>query len=167
MPDFELFASYFTHPGHHELFRSNELVTRWARTYPMLFDEDDLRIAQTQAEGGYHFYEWLAAVLIYHTHGLYSLVEQYQLGRHSSKQEKLAKLTTAEVVEFIRSHPEFGKVQCPDLIVYQPDYSDWFFCEVKGPTDRVRDVQVEFFRALSNLSGKPVRLLKFRDLAWK
>lgn len=78
MIDFELFASYTTHANHHDLLRSKELVVQWAKTYPMLFDEDDLRIAENQADMGHHFYEWLAAVLICHNHGLFSLVEKYQ-----------------------------------------------------------------------------------------
>jgi len=165
MSDLDLFASYFTHSNQEELFRSGLLVERWATTYPMLFDDDDLRVARNQAEGGYHFYEWLAAVLIYHTRGLLSLVEKYQFKRHVAKQEKLDRLMPSEVIEFLRSHPEFGGVQCPDLLVYRPDFEDWFFCEVKGPTDRVRDEQIEFFQALSDMSGKPVRLVKFREMA--
>jgi len=39
----------------------------------MLFDEDDLRIAQNQAHLGYHFFEWLAAVLLYHMYGYFGV----------------------------------------------------------------------------------------------
>ena len=43
--------------------------------------------------------------------------------------------------------------------MYAPDLSDWFFCEVKGPRDRLRPVQVNKFEGLAMVSGKPVRLL--------
>lgn len=137
---------------------------RWAKTYPMLFDEDDLRIAENQTEMGYHFYEWLAAVLIYHSHGLFSLVEKYQFASHPRKQDKVDKLVEPRIAELIRSHPDYGNAQCPDLLVYNPDHSDWFFCEVKGPADRLRSEQAEFFRALADLSGKPINLVEFMHI---
>jgi hypothetical protein len=164
MIGFEQLASYTTHADHHDLFRTGELVERWAKTYPMLFDDDDLRIAQNQADMGYHFYEWLAAILIYHDHGLFSLVEKYQFDAHAKKHQKLDRLAEPEVAQFIRSHPDYGNAQCPDLLVYRPDYSDWFFCEVKGPTDRVRSEQAEFFRALTELSGKSIKLVEFKQI---
>lgn len=164
MPDFEILASFVTHPNHHKLFRSKSLVLDWARTYPMIFDEDDIRIAENQAELGYHFYEWLAAVLLYHTYAYFSLVEQYQFKKHRTKQKILSELTRSNVIEFMRHHPKFGGVQCPDLLVYKPDYSDWFFCEVKGPKDRLRYEQIVFFRELSRVSGKAIRLIEFAHL---
>lgn len=39
------------------------------------------------------------------------------------------------------------------------DFSDWFFCEVKGPRDRLAPEQKHKFEALATVSGKPVRLL--------
>lgn len=164
MSDFELLASYKTHPDHYQKFRTVDIFSQWAKMYPMLFDRDDLRIANNQAKMGYHFYEWLAAVLIYHSFGFYSLVEQYQFKNHHNKMEKLARLTNSELIEFMRSHPDFGNVQCPDLLVYEPDYSDWFFCEVKGPKDRLRESQVEFFEALKSLSSKPIKVVEFQNM---
>jgi hypothetical protein len=46
--------------------------------------------------------------------------------------------------------------------MYAPDLTDWFFCEVKGPRDSLRDEQCRKFKALADLSGKPVRLLRFQ-----
>lgn len=162
MSDFELFASYKTHPDHFQQFRNNDLCSHWAELYPMLFDKDDLRIAISQADMGYHYYEWLAAILIYHSHGFHSLVEQYQYKNHPHKQKILTRLTNNEVIDFMNSHQEFGNVQCPDLLVYLPDYSDWFFCEVKGPNDRMREAQIEFFKALSNRSTKSIKVVEFQ-----
>lgn len=164
MSDFELLASYKTHSDLYRHFKAEDLPFSWASIYPMLFDEDDLRIAQAQAEMGYHFFEWLAAILIFHSFGLYSLVEQYQFRIHSKKQEILSKLTTKKVITFMQSHPDFGNVQCPDLLVYSPDYSDWYFCEVKGPNDKMRNNQIDFFKELSNKSKKPIKVVEFKTL---
>jgi hypothetical protein len=131
----------------------------------MSFDEYDLRIAKNQAELGYHYFEWLAAVLLYHTYGYLSLVEQYQFKNHKRKHAILKRLVEPRVIEFIQEHPAYGNIQCPDLLVYKPDESDWFFCEVKSPNDTLREKQVSFFRSLSRVSRKPVRLVEFRYLS--
>jgi len=162
MDEFQLIATFITHPNHHELFRSKDLVVEWARTYPMLFDDDDLRVAENQAHIGYHFYEWLAAVLIYHSFGYLSLIEKYEFKTHPQKQQILRRLAPRQVVDFILHRKGYGRVQCPDLLVYLPDYSDWFFCEVKGPRDKLREDQVNLFNALAEISGKDIRLVEFR-----
>jgi len=161
---FEVAVRVCADRAHHDQFRAGVLVARWAEMYPMLFDEDDVRIAGNQAAAGYHFFEWLAAIQLYHAQGLLSLVEQYQFANHTGKRAKLAALAAPEVIEFMIAHPEFGGHQCPDLLIYRPDMSDWFFCEVKGPTDSLSDGQARFFDALSQLSGKPVRLAEVRYL---
>lgn len=164
MSEFEIFAKYTTHPNHAKLFQSKELVISWAYTYPMIFDEDDLRIAETQAEFGSHFHEWLAAVLVYHTYGYFSLVEKYQFKNHKKKQAILKDLAQPDIIKFMEYHPEFGNTQCPDLLVYKPDKSEWFFCEVKGPNDRLRDEQVAFFHELARVSEKHIRMVEFTYL---
>ena len=161
---FERFATFITHPEHQELFRSKTLITQWARTYPMIFDTDDIRIAESQADLGYHFFEWLAAILVYHLRGYLSLIEQYQFKNHSRKQAIIAQLANQEILDYIQNHPAFGHIQCPDLLVYSPDMSDWFFCEVKSPSDVLQERQAAFFHELSERSGKPVRTIEFRYL---
>ena len=155
---FELAIGVVADRVHHDQFRAGTLVKRWADMYPMLFDPDDVRIAENQAGAGYHFFEWLVAVQLYHAQGLLSLVEQYQFANHTTKSAKVEALAPPEVRDFMISHPEFGGHQCPDLLAYRPDMSDWFFCEVKGPSDSLSEGQARFFDALSQLSGKPVRL---------
>ena len=61
----------------------------------------------------------------------------------------------------LRDRTEHGRAQGPDLLVYARDFSDWFFCEVKGPGDRLHPEQKRKFEALAAASGKPVRLLRF------
>ena len=50
-------------------WKNGELHREWARRYPELFDADDLRLAQNQSEFGYHFVEWLSAILLYNATG--------------------------------------------------------------------------------------------------
>ena len=57
---------------------------------------------------------------------------------------------------------ENGRAQPPDLLMYAQDLSDWFFCEVKGPGDRLRAEQLSKFEALAETSGKAVRLLHLK-----
>jgi len=72
-------------------------------------------------------------------------------------------LVSPNVLELITNHgEEFGGTQCPDLLVYSPDYSDWFFCEVKGPKDRIREPQRLFFEELFKVSGKEISIVKFK-----
>ncbi len=154
------------HERQRERFRTGQLVIEWHESYPSLFDKQDFKIAANQAHLGYHFFEWLAAIILYKSLGLLSLVEQYEFRVHQRKQEVLTKTMSEKMLSLIREHQsEFGNVQCPDLLVYAPDYSDWFFCEVKGPGDRVRDNQLKFFEALAEAGKKPIRVIKFRRLA--
>ena len=46
--------------------------------------------------------------------------------------------------------------------MYAEDLSDWFFCEVKGARDRLRDEQIRKFGLLAGMTSKPVRLIEFR-----
>lgn len=152
------------HPDQKERFKSGGLWKEWAEQYPFLFDHDDIRIMNNQATMGIHFFEWLGAILIYHSTGYLSLVEQYEFKHHERKYKILKKLASSDLIEIITNHKEFGRTQCPDLLVYAPDFSDWYFCEVKGPTDRLRSEQRKFFEYLYNKSGKPIRSLHFKDI---
>ena len=91
-----------------------------------------------------------------------SLVEKYQFKTHKRKWEVLLKLTSSKVFEYIISRGGEGHIQCPDLLVYTSDYQEWFFCEVKGPADRIRPEQTEFFRKLSKVTGRDIKLVEFK-----
>ncbi len=142
-------------------FANGQLSQDWYEKYPTIFDEDDLRLVKTQPQN--HFYEWLAAILIYYSTGYYSLVEKYQYtkGGHKRKQEVIEKIHSTALNAALVHHGSYGNVQCPDLLVYAPDYSDWYFCEVKGGSDRLREKQELHFQALKDLTGKPVQLIQF------
>lgn len=148
-------------------FRANELWREWAGKYPDIFDKDDLRLAKSQASRGYHFYEWLAAILIYQASGHLSLVEKYGFSNHRRKREILNILISPSLMTKItykpRSHQP-KRVQNPDLLVYAPDLSDWYFCEVKGKNDRLRPEQEEYFTDLQSATGRPVYIAVFKPI---
>lgn len=146
-------------------WRSGELPKEWANQFPQLFDSDDLRLAGTQGPLGYHLVEWLGAIILYHLTGYESLVSKYEFHKHTRKQEILNRLLPKPVLGLIRDHPRYGATQCPDLLAYSPDYTDWFFCEVKGPGDRLGERQRLYFEELALVSQKPIRVLRFTWLA--
>ena len=61
-----------------EKFKSGELYEEWSRAFPALFDEDDIRVARTQAKLGAHYFEWLSALTVYQSLGYLSLIESYE-----------------------------------------------------------------------------------------
>ncbi|MGA3116960.1 MAG: VRR-NUC domain-containing protein [Syntrophobacteraceae bacterium] len=134
-------------------FHAGSLRIEWAAQYPQVFDEQEERIAANQAGG--HFFEWFAAVHLYETTGWLSLVESYQFKIQKWKRNVLQKLGASELLEFFDSQGKagFGRRQAPDLLVYAPDLSEFYFCEVKGPKDRLRPVQIEYFRAMAKAAG--------------
>jgi hypothetical protein len=142
-------------------FQNGDLREAWAESYPQLFDELDLAQARNQPQ--YHFYEWLSAIVLHHSTGYLSLVGKYQFGKHERKRAILEEVVSPETYRLIVDHPEFGTTQPPDLLMYAPDRSDYFFCEVKGPGDRLRSTQRDFFDALREVSGKPIHMLRLRE----
>jgi len=146
--------------------KNSALITDWAAKYRCLFDEMDVGTARSQApvkesgRGGYHFYEWLAAILIYEATGLYSLVEGYQFKTNPRKLSVLAKLFTDSQQSLIQNRSNAFKAEAPDLLVYSRDYSSYFFCEVKGPGDTVQIEADRFCKAIEAACGKPVALAR-------
>jgi hypothetical protein len=145
--------------SHRAHWRSGHLAQEWRARFPDLFDDDDLRLANSQPT--IHFYEWLGAVVLHHTTGYLSLVEKYEFATHPRKEQIVAQLLPGPVRDALRDRAQ-GRAQAPDLLMYAKDLSDWFFCEVKGPHDRLRDEQVRKFEVLADMTLKPVRLLEFR-----
>lgn len=140
-----------------ERFRSGELARAWAGQFPQLFDDADLRLALNQPR--YHFYEWLVAVWLYENGGYISLVEKYQFKCHTEAYRRFSELTSPQIVGLFAS----GGPQAPDLLAYPADRpAEWFFVEVKSPTDRVSVTQAELFQRIEALSAKPVRIAKCR-----
>ena len=153
------------HSSLRQAFRSGELCETWAAEYPTIFDEQDLEYARNQGPHGYHFHEWLSAIVLYHTTGYLSLVEAFQFENHPRKRAVFKKFASKEVADFVFDSDEPPGAQCPDLALYKPDFSDWFFCEVKGPRDRLSQTQRDYFEELASVSQKSVRILKLREIS--
>ena len=147
-------------PAQRARWQSRNLALEWRQKFPDLFDDDDLRIAKSQPN--IHFYEWLGAIVLHHTTGYLSLVEKYEFATHPRKQQIVAQLLPGHVRDALRDRSQ-GRAQAPDLLMYAEDLSDWFFCEVKGPRDRLREEQVRKFEHLADMTSKPVRVLEFLD----
>src|SRR5437868_2598281 len=52
------------------------LARLWRNDYPNLFDDDDVRLSRLQPRN--HFNEWFAAIYVFHSRGLLSLIEEYR-----------------------------------------------------------------------------------------
>jgi len=164
MEKIKTFATFITNDAHRDLFCKGHLVEDWSNMYPMLFDFQDKKIALNQRRLGYHYHEWFAAILLYHTTGFLSLVEAYAYKSHTHKRKILETLMTGRVLDFIASRGVSNVTQCPDLLVYSPESRDWYFCEVKGPHDKFRESQISFFEELASFSGKEIRVVRFQNL---
>ncbi len=126
------------HAGQRERFRDGYLAKDLRQRYPHLFDEDDVRVLITEHQRRYHFFEWLSAVLLFEAIGYVSLVEKYTSKSHPQKLKTLQRIVPEGIYEWLCEN-ESGQ---PDLFVFQPVTRDWFFCEVKGGLDRIRDNQI-------------------------
>ena len=159
--DFETLLTIKTSDGEHDRFKSGELIDAWAGQYPHLFDADDVRRAKAHAHTGHQFVEWLAAVKVFEEFGYRSLLQRYDSPSHEDKLKILRRLLPDDIREFLlgRRQREDRATLWPDLLVYKPDYSDYFFCEVKG-RDALRPEQVDLFLKLSEKTGHPVKMVQ-------
>ena len=156
----KLLATFEINASLRDRFRSGELPREWQAKYPNIFDDDDLRLALSQPNN--HFYEWAGAIYLYEQQGYLSLVEKYQFKNHERKKSILQKLDFNNLREAIEYQRLKKSMQVPDLLAYKPDFSDWFFCEIKGGLDKLREEQAKHFETISLLSGKPVYLIKIK-----
>ena len=138
-------------------FRCRELSREWARAYPAIFDEDDLKLATGRQAETNHFFEWLAAVCLHQLTNYLSLVEKYDCRNHPRKHSLFLRIVGRTVFDNVMAN----QAGIPDLVVYSPDRSDWFFVEVKGATDRLRPHQRSRMKELYNLTGKRALVLNF------
>lgn len=162
-PFVEIGMIHYT-PEQRQLWKDGFLWLHWYDKYPQLFDKRDLDQVKTQAVLNYHFVEWLSAIVLYNSTGYLSLVSKYEFSNHQRKHALLKELVSTELFEAIIQNRKSGGPQCPDLLMYHPDKSNWFFCEVKGPGDRLGKPQRDYFERLSAISHKPIRVIKLRVL---
>ena len=142
-------------------WKALELQRRFAQQYPHLFDAHDLTLALgAQGRKGYHFVEWLGAIVLHLATGYNALVSKYQYSKHSAKRQVIRSLGLSDLVR--QRHPVYGNAQGPDLLMYRADLTDYFFCEIKGPDDALRNAQPAYFEHLERETGRPVQLLRFK-----
>ena len=150
------------HPDQRRRFREGSLIEHWTARYPELFDEDDVRILKTEHQRQYHFFEWLSAVLLFEATGYISLVEGYTATTHPKKLSTFREIVGEAVFHWAMEN-QSGQ---PDLFVYRPRSDDWFFCEVKGGPDRIRDNQEkwieDFFAARGQRRVRVIHLTEFK-----
>jgi hypothetical protein len=142
-----------------EAFRSGGLAERWVAEYPDLFSPQDLGLAKNQPR--YHYFEWRAAIEIRNRFGYLSLVEKYQYPSHKDKHALFLSLVPPGLTDLLAWPP--AKPQAPDLFCFKEDRSSWFFCEVKGPTDRRRPAQDNLFKQIEALIANEIRYVRFRN----
>ena len=145
-----------------ERFRSGELARDWAERFPQLFGEAELRLALNQPK--YHFYEWLTAIHLFSDHGYLSLIEKYHFKGHPEAYARFQRITSPEIVDLLSGGGPGPRTQGPDLLTFRPDFSEWFFVEVKGPQDYVSNSQAELFHRLGQISRRPVRIARCKQV---
>jgi hypothetical protein len=146
-------------PSERLAFRSGDLTDLWLTQYPDLFSPQDLQIAKNQPQ--YHYFEWRAAIELRNRFGYLSLVEKYQYPSHKDKHAIFLAMVPPPVVDFLAWPPP--KPQAPDLFCFKEDRTSWFFCEVKGPSDRRRPAQDNFFSQLEALVANEILFVRFRN----
>ena len=140
------------------------LWQQWAKQYPFLFDDLDRESAKNQHHMGYHFVEWLAAITLYTTTSFHSCLGKLDYQKHRRKREIFKRYAPPTLQDLVLSRGTKG-AQCPDLFAFLPGSKDWFFCEVKGPGDRLRPSQQAHFKQIASASRKPVCVLRLRELS--
>lgn len=146
-------------PAEQERWTSGELPREWRAQLPQLFDEDDLRLALKRCGQGRHYVEWLGARHLHQETGFHALVCKYEFRNHARKRAIVGRLLSADVLSLLRDRAVYGRAQAPDLLMYAPDLADFFFCEIKGPRDYLRQAQRSKFIELARRTTRPVRLL--------
>ncbi len=147
-----------------QAYRGGTLWREWREKYPMLFDERDEQLALNMAapkQGGSGFFEWLSAVLLYEATGLLSMQTNYVAKNHPDKRRRFEQIVGKACFD----HVDLDQSGLPDLFVYPQDQSGgWFFCEVKGASDKLRPNQIDRHLSLLAATGKKVKIVKLMEL---
>jgi hypothetical protein len=159
MDTFITLGCFEYHADQRRRFGEGILRRQWLDQFPQLFDHDDFTRASNRTRP-YFFYEWLAAIVLHQSTGFFALVTRYQTD--ARKRALLPDILPPAVLAVLADRTRWGKTQGPDLLMYAPDYSDWFFCECKGPGDTISDRQHGRFDDLVAAAKKPIRMLEFQ-----
>lgn len=135
------------------------LAQQWNDQYPGLFDNHDLALAHSQgAPRKYHFYEWFAAIHLFHRDGSHSLVEKYVYPSHRRKVALCRGILTDEQWDSLIAI-EHSHVQLPDLMVLGSDGRSFSFAEVKGGHDHLLPAQLASHQKIRDQLGVEVEVL--------
>lgn len=155
-PDFV----FVFNPERRESFKTGVLGQEWVNRYPDLFDDDDVRILKTEHQRKYHFFEWLSSVLLYESTGFVSLMEKYSSKSHDRKLRLFSNFVPSEVFDFLINAPSGH----PDLFSFHPQTREFFFSEVKGARDILRENQISMHEQLQTMTGKKVRIIQLNEV---
>ena len=147
-------------------YMQGNLWNQWMSEFPQIFKIEENAWAPNQYNGGYGFFEMLTAILIYKAVGFLSLTEYCKPNKHPQDITLMKKMLDDDLYKFSLGDLTYigHKPQPPDLFCFAPDYSDWFFCEVKGNQDRFRNYQLEYFRDMQKRTGGKVYLCKLKPI---
>ena len=116
----------------------------------------------------HYFSEWKAAFELYRQYGFCSVLSPYHPDCPDQNKVEIVKGKVSQVWDLAIATPvknengedEDIRAGLPDLFVYHPDNEkEWFFAEVKGPTDRIRNKQEAKSKLLDEAAGKCVSFL--------
>ena len=144
-----------------ELYKAGVVWKKWLKDYPDLFDKKDKQLFENQAVFGFGFVEFLSVIFIHNATGYIPLLGSYGWKTQADKNALVREMVSNETWDLIMNQKSHHS-QPPDLFVYSPDKSNYFFCEVKGPGDRLRETQMQYFMLLQEVSGKPVYTIKYK-----
>lgn len=162
---FEQLGTFVVTELQKELHKSGVSWQKWIQDYPMIFDEQDLENFKGQAKRGYLMYGSLTGIFIYNATGYIPVMGSYQFKNHEKKREIVRRIVSPETWALIESRGS-TKSQVPDVFAYSPDKTDYFFCEAKGPNDKLRPSQEIYFKELEKVSGKPVYIVTYKLAAF-
>lgn len=141
-----------------ELWRSGEIAGSWHVEYPLLFKDSDWRTIRNQYALGYHFGEWFSARHFWNA-GHRVLIEKYVFpGSHREDFAIAERLLGKEALLYLKGKAR--QCQPPDLLVYLPDFSSFFFAEIKLESDVLREEQRVYFDEVEKLCGCEVWIVK-------
>ncbi len=144
----------------YQRWRTDTVAEEWLQAHPSVFDQDDLRLAVVRRAQGRHYFEWAAARHLHQVTGFNALVCKYEFAVHRDKRAIVKRPLPPTVDRILRDRKQYGRAQAPDLLMYAPDFTAFFFCEVKGPTDRMRPEQLRKFGAIAQATRQPVHLIR-------
>ncbi len=137
------------------------LARRWHEEYPNIFDVDDVRLTRLQSKN--HFCEWFAAIHLFQSRGVLSLIEKYRrVKAHPSKKDRFERIFSEAERCILNDVCADCAVQPPDLLTYTLDFTQRGFVEVKGPGDCLSDKQLRSHEALARELKLTVEVIEVR-----